>query len=219
MQKVITLRCSECGNQHEFTIGAGANLAGWREIAERIPEKAEAEKLTAMLTKILEKRSKAAVKEFTRNAAEPLHNVAYAACGEEVRKLLTDLSPEEENKILGEKVRETIASSAEKWNAAVQKEGVLAFEAVYLCPKSSHPKQGLHVSVRYKDEKGAAKCYVYKNKCDECSSGLMLADDGNLGFMHEDCVTVARCEKCGGTYAVNSVSFKMPQKDAPTPAQ
>lgn len=212
MQKVITLRCAACGETHEFRVGAGPQLATWREIAERLPEK-EAEKVNGLLTKLSEKRSKAGMKEACRNAAEVLCNVHYDGCGEEVKPLLGEIAPEDSERIYSEKVCEGAASSDEKWADALQREGVLAFEAVYLCPKTRRPKQGVHVSLRIKDEKGTQLAYVYKNGCDDCGSALTLADDGNIGFMHIGCETVANCPKCGKPLTVDGVNFKLPQAE------
>ncbi|MDE6398418.1 MAG: hypothetical protein K2L51_03765, partial [Clostridiales bacterium] len=84
MQKTVTLRCPSCGSTHDFTVGAGAQLAAWREIAERIPDKKERETIAGILAKLAEKRSKAAMKEVCRNAAEVLNNVRYEGLGEDV---------------------------------------------------------------------------------------------------------------------------------------
>ena len=86
---------------------------------------------------------------------------------------------------------------------------------MYICPKSHHPKQGLHLSLHWKDDKGNMKTFVARNSCDDCSAKLTLADDGNLGFMHEGCATVARCENCNGILAVDKVSFKIPTEEKP----
>lgn len=219
MQKTVTLRCPSCGATHDFTVGAGPQLSAWREIAERIPDKKERENIAGLLAKMAEKRSKAAMKEVCRNAAEPLNNVRYEGLGEDAVPLLEELSPEQKERIFGEKVNESIASSKEKWAAAAEREGIVAFEAIYLCPKSRKPKQGLHFSLRVKDEKGVRTEYVYKNKCDDCASTLTLANDGDLGFMHEDCATVARCPGCGAPLAVDKVSFKLTAKEQEGEAQ
>ncbi|MCI8459706.1 MAG: hypothetical protein HFE46_08615 [Clostridia bacterium] len=212
MQKTVTLRCPSCGATHDFAVGAGPQLAEWQGVAERLPDKRETEKARDILKKAIEKRTKAAGKELLRNGAEVLGNVCYSVCGEESVLLTEESVPESNERIFGEKVRESIASSKEKWTAAAEREGILAFDAIYICPKSRKPKQGLHMSVRLKNDKGTETVYQYKNKCEECGSHMTLADDGNLGFMHEDMKTVARC-KCGAQLVIDKVSFKQPVKE------
>ena len=218
MQKVVTLRCSGCGATYDFKVGANEKLASWREIEGRITDKKEAEKLGGMLAKMAETRTKAAMKEVCRNAAEVLGNISYENSGEDTVPLLSEVTPEFTAVAFNEKVQEGVTSSAAKWKASSEREGLEAYEAIYLCPKSHRPKQGLHCVLRVRDSKGVRVAYVHKNACDDCSASLTLVNDGNLGFMHEDCATKARC-KCGGTLTVDKVSFKMPQKEQEGSAQ
>lgn len=213
MLKVVTLRCPGCGKTYSFNVGADAGLSTWRDIAARIADKKEAEKLNELLVKLSEKRGKAAMGDFTRNAAEVLNNIDYAATKADTMLLIDSESPEAAVEFFNDKAKESIAASAEKWATVAQREGLLAFEAMYICPKSRKVKQGLHVSVRYKDDKGGDNAYVCANKCDDCSSELVLLDDGNAGFMHEDCPTIAHCSDCGGSLVIDKVSFKLPQKE------
>ena len=214
MQKTVTLRCPTCGKQYTFNVGAGASLSGWREIVSLVSDKKEADKLNEIYVKLNEKRPKAFMSEFGRNAADALNNIIYEEVGESSTKILDEEKNENIDSLIGEKASDSIAASKEKWHAAVGREGVLAFEAIYMCPKSRKPKQGMHVSVRYKDDKGRPVLHVYRNKCDDCSNTLMLVDDMNAGFMHESAVTVLRCEDCAGAQlVVDSVSFKQPVKE------
>ncbi len=213
MQKTVTLRCTECGKTYAFTVGAGARHAHWRDIIALIRDKKDVEKLTAIYASAAEKRSKAALSEFVRNPADAFVNIDYGALGEKTVKLFSDEDAASVNASIGEKAGESIASSKEKWQAAAQKEGITALDAIYICPKSHRPKQGLYVSVRYKDDKQNENVFTVKNKCDDCSADLELADDGNIGFMHEGCPTAALCESCSAKLAVDGVSFKIPQKE------
>ena len=43
---------------------------------------------------------------------------------------------------------------------------------------------------------------------------MILIDDENIGFMHEDCRTIGHCEKCRVPLVVEKVSFKVPQQEA-----
>lgn len=218
MQKIVTLRCAGCGATYDFMVGANEKLASWREIEARIPEKKEAEKLGAMLAKMAETHTKVAMKEVCRNSAEVLNNISYENCGEDTTPLLREVPPELTAVAFNEKVNEGVVSSAAKWKAASEREGLEAYEAIYLCPKSHRPKQGLHCVLRARDNKGVRVVYAHKNACDDCSATLTLVNDGNLGFMHEECATAARC-KCGGALTVDKVSFKMPQKEQEGSAQ
>ncbi len=215
MKKTVTLRCPTCGNTYTFNVGAGSEMSCWREISALIPDKKEAEKLKEIYVKLSEKRSKAAISELTRNHADALGNVCYSDLGEDVVKLLSEEQAEEYAALLNDKAKESVASSVAKWQAALQKEGLTAFEAIYICPKSRKPKQGMHVSHRYKDDNRQDNVYVVKNKCDDCSAAPVLADDGGAGFMHEGCVTSAYCDKCSVPLVIDSVSFRIAQKENP----
>lgn len=213
MQKEIALRCPSCGNTYTFNVGAGFNMSNWREVAALVPDKKEAEKINDLYVKLSEKRSKAAIKDLSRNCADALNNVCYETLGEDCVKLLNEEDSGFSPALIGEKAQETINSSKEKWQAASKKEGLTALQAIYICPKSRKPKQGLHITLRYKDEKGKDNVYTYCNRCNDCASNLTLADDGCIGLMHEDCVTSARCEKCSASLVVDKVSFKIPRKE------
>lgn len=212
MVKTVTLRCPDCGNTYTFNIGADASLAGWREILARMNNSKECAKLNDMYMKIAETRNKIEQFEFVQNPAEALNNIPYALCGEESLSLI-DPEVADVSSFIGEKAQESIAASDEKWKAALQKSGILGFEAMYLCPKTRHPKQGIHVSVRYKDEKQKDVLYVYRNACGDCGTNMVLLNDENAGFMHVDCPTIARCEHCNKQLWIDKVSFKIAQNE------
>lgn len=140
------------------------------------------------------------------------NNIRYDLCGVEVKKLLDAEGKIVEEKYIGEKVKESVEASGEKWVSAIQKEGIVAFDAMFFCPKTQKIKQGMYLSVRWKENED--KAYVYPNKCEECSSAMILIDDENIGFMHEDCRTIGHCEKCRVPLVVEKVSFKVPQQEA-----
>ena len=215
MLKVITLRCPGCGNTYDFNIGADSKLKNWYDALAKISDKKEVERLQDAYTKVIENKTKPAATEFSINAADALNNVQYALCGEETVKLVDEIPDETADAIFSEKVMESADASQAKWAESFKKDGITAFEAVYICPKSHHPKQGLHLSLHWKDDKGNMKTFVARNSCDDCSAKLTLANDGNLGFMHEGCATVARCENCNGILAVDKVSFKIPTEENP----
>lgn len=213
MKKTVTLRCPTCGKTMTFNVGAGAEMGAWREISAMISDKKEAEKFKDIYLRLSEKRNKAAMSELTRNQADAFGNICYASLGENVVKLLDDEHAQENEACFNEKAKESIAASNAKWQAAVQKEGLIAFEAIYICPKSRKPKQGVHISLRYKDDKQRDNVCVYRNSCDDCNASPILADDDNIGFMHEGCATMAYCDKCSVQLVVDTVSFRLPQKD------
>ena len=212
MVKVITLRCPECGNTYSFNVGAGAQLASWHDVSTRITDKKEHEKIMEIFVKLSAQKSKAAMLDFSSNPAEVLNNIRYDLCGVEVKKLLDAEGKIVEEKYIGEKVKESVEASGEKWVSAIQKEGIVAFDAMFFCPKTQKIKQGMYLSVRWKENED--KAYVYPNKCEECSSAMILIDDENIGFMHEDCRTIGHCEKCRVPLVVEKVSFKVPQQEA-----
>ena len=211
MVKTVTLRCPECGNTYTFNVGAGEQLSSWHDVSVRITDKEEHNKLMEIFMKLSAQKSKAAMPEFSSNPAEVLNNVRYDLCGVEVRKLLDAEGESETEKYIGEKAKESIEASGEKWAAAMRKEGIVAFDAMYFCPKTQKIKQGMYLSVRWKENE--EKTYIYSNKCDECSSAMILIDDENVGFMHEDCRTIGHCEKCSVPLTVEKVSFKLPQQE------
>lgn len=212
MIKAITLRCAECGETYTFTVGAGAKLTNWHDVAARIADKKENDKLMEIIAKYASGKSKAALQEFTLNTADALDNICYNMCGVETKNLLMYAEGEDPDRYFCDITKEGIASSTEKWKTATQREGLLAFEAMYLCPKTQHVKQGLYVSIRWK-EGAHDKLHVVPNKSDESSTPLVLLDDGNVGFMHENCPTIAHCEKCNSQLVVDKVSFKIPQPE------
>lgn len=215
MKKTVVLRCPKCGNTHTFTVGAGAELGAWRDVYAVIPDKKEGDKITEILVKLSEKRNKAEMRELTRNQADALNNIYYDVLGEDSIKLFTEEHAAECAACINDKAKESIDSSREKWQAAARKEGLIAFEAIYFCPKTRTPKQGMHVSLRYKDDKQRDNVIVLRNKCDDCSSAPVLLDDCDAGFMHEGLPTAAYCKDCSVPLEVDSVSFKIPQKETP----
>lgn len=209
MVKVVTLRCSECGNTYDFNIGAGRNLKNWNDAIGKITDKKELEKLKEAFDKATANKDASQTYSFSNNAAEALNNVNYSLCGEETISLVEEIPDEVAEAVFSEKVMESVDASQAKWAEVLKKEGVTAFGAIYLCPKSRNPKQGLHLSLRWKTD-GGTKAYVARNVCPDCSSKMTLVNDGNSGFMHEGCTTVARCEKCNAPLVVDKVSFKIP---------
>lgn len=208
MLKTVTLRCENCGEKITFKVGADSSLNTWREAIATVADRKEAERINEMYQKIAATKSGQSACDFSFNAAEPLNNVAYGICGEETIKLVESLPDEYAAAIFSEKVMTSTDGSATKWNEAVARDCFFAYHAIYICPKSRHPQQGVHLSLHYKDGK-AQRVVSLANRCGECSSKTILADDGNLGFMHEGCPTTARCPKCNGKLTVDSVSFKV----------
>lgn len=211
MVKTVILRCSACGKTYKYNVGAGTQFATWHDVAVRITDKKEYEKLLETYMKISNQRSKAEMLAFSENPAEVLNNICYDLCADESRKLLAEEGEGTDEKYFGEKAKETVAESRAKWEAVMQSEGIIAFEGMYLCPKTQHIRPGIHLSMRWRDDK-KDKTYTYVNKCDECNAAMTLLDDQNVGFMHEGCPTVGRCE-CGKTLVIDSVSFKLPQQE------
>lgn len=217
MKKIITLHCPECGNNYSFAIGADSSLTSLREISALIPDKKDADKINEIYLKLAETHDKSYMSEFARNPAEALNHVCYSALGEQTVNLFDEENEENGDltQLFGEKAKEAVDASMAKWQAALNKEGVLALSALYICPKTHTPVQGTHISVRYKDAMGAPAVYVCKNKCPDCSSAPVLADDLNAGFMHETLTTTARCKNCSAKLEVGAVSFKQPVKEQP----
>lgn len=209
MYKIVTLRCPKCGNKYSFNVGAGAHFASWRDIVARIEDKKESEKIIATFKELSAVKGKAAMNDFANNPAELLANIKYEDCGEETIKLL-DREEGGNAEFFDDKTKEGIAASAAKWNATNAREGIVAYEAMYICPKTRRIKQGIHLAIRWLDDKKREKSYVYRNKCNECGAALTLIDDENLGFMHESFPTVGHCEKCDTHLVVEQVGFKPP---------
>ncbi len=213
MIKVVTLRCPACGNTVSFRVGADAKFATWHDVAAYIKNEKEYEKLLETYSKISGLKDELEMLEFGNNPVESFCNIRYDLLGEDSTKLLALEESDTEEAYFNEKAQESIAAGAQKWESDVKADGVLAFEGMYLCPKTYHVKQGIHLSMHWHD--GAKeKTYVCRNYCDECSAPLTLLDDGNIGFMHEDCPTVGRCEQCKTQLVVDKVSFKLPQKES-----
>lgn len=209
MIKIVTLKCRKCGETFAYRVGADEKLSSWHDAAALVRDKKEYEKLLEAYAAISDARDKSAMSLFGINPAESLSNIRYDVCGEECTKLIETENP---SAYFCEKATESIAPSAEKWAAAAKSEGIFAFEAMYMCPRTHHVRQGLHLSMRHKAG-DKLKHYVCRNACDECGATMTLLDDGNVGFMHEDCPTVGRCSKCNGDLAVAEVSFKVPTKE------
>lgn len=214
MIKVVTLRCPECGNTYSFNVGADSKFATWHDVAASLNDKKEYGKLLEAYSKIIDSKSKAEMNDFSQNRAESLYNIRYDLCGEESVKLLDVENDEQVAAYFNDGAKNSIVASSEKWEAVAKKEGVIAFQAMYLCPKTHNVKQGIHLSMHWLDG-NKAKTYTYRNNCGDCGNAMTLLDDGNVGFMHEDCPTVARCEKCKANLVVDKVSFRIPLADTP----
>ena len=205
--KVVTLRCSGCGATTEFTIGANAQYATLKDVLARIPNKKDADEIIKQYMKISERKSPAAMSVFSMNMVEGLENIAYDACGEETVGLFDAESEELAESYITEKQKEGFSASVKKWDEAFAKEGIVAFPALYLCPKTRRPMQGVYLAMHWLEDK-KEKYYVYHNPCPECGTQLVLIDDRNVGFMHEDLKTIAHCDKCNGQLVVDRVVFK-----------
>lgn len=208
MVKVITLKCSGCGATTNYVIGAGPQLATLKDALARIPGKKDTDEIIKQYMKISERKSQAAMNEFSSNPAEVLENIAYDACSEEKVGLFEPESDAVAQKFFTEKQKEGFHASVAKWDAAFAKEGIVAFQALYLCPKTRHPQQGLYLSMHWTEDK-KERHYHYRNLCLECGTPLVLIDDRNAGFMHEDLKTIARCSKCNAPLVVERVSFRV----------
>lgn len=205
--KVITLRCSGCGETTNYIVGAGAQYATLKDILVRIPNKKDADEILKQYMKIGEHKSQLEMNMFAMNAAESLQNIAYDACSEETVSLFEPESEATAQGYVTEKQKEGVAASVKKWDDAFAKEGVVSFQALYLCPKTRHPQQGLFFAMHWTEDK-KEKYHVYHNACQECGTPLVLVDDHNTGFMHEDLKTVARCDQCNSPLVIDRVSFK-----------
>lgn len=212
MIKVVTLRCPGCGNTYSFNIGADSRFATWHDVAANITDKKEYAKLLEAYSKIADQKTKPEMVEFGQNYAESLYNIRYDLCGEDTVGLLDFETDEEAEKYFGDKAKESITASGEKWEALGKREGVIAFQAMYMCPKTRNLKQGVHLSMRWLDG-NKEKTYVCRNFCDDCSAGMTLVNDGNIGILHSDCRTTARCEKCKEQLVIDKVSFKIPMPE------
>ena len=205
--KVVTLRCPGCGATTEYVIGANAQYATLKDVLARIPNKKDADEIIKQYMKISERKSPAAMSVFAMNMAEGLENIAYDACGEETVGLFDPESEELAESYATEKQKEGASASVKKWDEAFTKEGIVAFPALYLCPKTRRPMQGTYLAMHWLEDK-KEKYYVYHNPCPECGAQLVLIDDRNVGFMHEELKTIAHCDKCNAQLVVDRVVFK-----------
>ena len=208
MIKVITLRCPSCGHTVSINIGADSRYSTWHDVAAQVNDKKEYGKLLDEYMEIAEIKGEDEMELYGINPVEALNCVNYDVCGVDTVKLV-DVEDDAELTVLNSDAsNESIKASMEKWRALAGKEGVLAFAAMYLCPKTRTPKQGIFLSMRYMDGK-KERYYVYHNKCDDCSTNLVLVDDQHIGFMHDNLPTIALCEKCHKNLVVDKVSFKV----------
>lgn len=216
MIKIVTLRCSGCGATTNYVIGAGPGLTTLKDALARIPNKKDTDEIIKLYMKIGERRTPVAMNEFSSNPADALQNIAYDACSEETVGLFEPEADAAAQKFFTDKQKEGFTASVAKWDAAFAKEGIVAFHALYLCPKTRHPQQGLYLSMHWLEDK-KEKYYQYHNGCTECGTQLVLVDDRNVGFMHEGLKTIARCNKCNAQLVVDGVSFKLPEKPQAQP--
>ena len=208
MLKVVTLRCPSCGHTVSFNIGADSRHSTWHDVAAQIDDKKEYGKLLDEYMEIAEIMGEDEMELYGINPVEALNGINYSVCGVDTVKLFDVEDEEALTSLYSEATSGSIKASMEKWNLLAKKEGVIAFAAMYLCPKTRTPKQGVFLSMRYMDGK-KERLHIYHNKCDDCSSNLVLVDDQNVGFMHDNLPTVAHCEKCHNSMVVEKVSFKV----------
>lgn len=122
MIKVVTLRCPGCGNTYSFNIGADSRFATWHDVAANITDKKEYAKLLEAYSKIADQKTKPEMVEFGQNYAESLYNIRYDLCGEDTVGLLDFETDEEAEKYFGDKAKESITASGEKWEALGKRE-------------------------------------------------------------------------------------------------
>ncbi len=213
MIKTVSFKCAGCGAVHTFTIGAGQSLTTLKDALTRIPGKKDTDEILKYYMKISERKTALQMNEFASNPADALENIAYDVCSEETVGMFGPEEEEAAKAYFTDKHKEAFAASIKKWDAAFAKMGIVAFTAIYMCPKTRHPQQGLYLSMHWAEDK-KEKYYRYRNICNECGTPLVLVDDRNVGFMHEGLDTILRCNKCNGTLSVARVDFRI----APQPA-
>lgn len=206
VSKVLTFKCAECGDITQYQVGATSMLATWQDAMAMVSDEKETDKLVEAYMKVSHYKGEAAMTGFAMNPAEFLTNINYEALGVDLEPLFDEQARKASEPVFNAKVQAQIADSHMKWLDALSRDGIVAFKALYICPKTRRLKQGLYLRMRWQEDK-KERIVSYTNKCDECGSPLVLADDCNMGFCYEGQPTTAKCGRCGGTLLGDHTTF------------
>lgn len=203
MSKKLTLRCA-CGNTYTYQIGATPRFATWQDAMAHIKDEKETDKLVDAYMRVSKLMTDDGLALFSMNPAEHLTNIYYKACGETVPLFDPEVLAPITAVLFDAKITEQIAASQRKWTEVLQREGIVAFEALYMQPKTRLLSAGIFLQMRWFEDKKERVC-TYTNR-DSNGNALLLVDDGNVGFCYEGLPTTAKCT-CGNVLTVDSVVF------------
>ncbi len=206
MSKILTFICAECGEVYRFHVGAGPHMATWKEAVALIDNKKETDKLLEAYVKASEMRDSRSMETFSTNYAVTLTNVNYAVADPQCEKLFEDSALESSAPVFNDVVKAQIAESHARWSTIIKRDGIVAFNAIYMCPKTRHLKQGYYLRMKWTEDK-KERVLEHQNKCEDCGTTLKLVDDCNMGFSFEWQPTTAKCSKCNGTLIAEHTLF------------
>lgn len=204
MTKTVVFKCTKCGKDHTFTVGA-QNIATLQDAVERMPER-DAEKLLEAVNRMLMNKSEAGRTSFMMNNADTMSMINYDMCAqsinmfeaEDIKQIYAKYTPEQIDRL---------NKSMALWADAQMTDGFMAFNAIFYCRKCKKLTQGLFLKVRSVEDK-KERTFMYTPKCPVCNNDLALVNDANMGYMFEGLTARAPCPDCGGKLTVADIRFK-----------
>lgn len=204
MFKTVTFKCTSCGKNHVFEIGAH-NMSTVQDAVDHVPER-DASKLLEAVNRMLMNKTEAQRYLFTINNANSLSMINYDSCAtainlfdvNDVRNIYSRYTPEQIEKL---------NHSMLLWDEAVKSEGFIAFEGIFYCRKCKKLMSGIFLKVSSVEDK-KERIYLYTQKCPTCGGDTTLVNDGNMGYMFEGLTARAPCPDCGGKIVATEVKFK-----------